>query len=77
MDLDHEELSMKRECVNKQTFDGNRHSFGSVHDIEDMWAENIPADSEATDQDNEEDNITRSILDGPGVPFFDLLPNRL
>ena len=77
MDLDHEELSMKRGCVNKQTFDGNRHGFGSVHDIEDMWAENIPADSEAADQDNEEDNITRSILDGPDVPFCDLLPNRL
>jgi hypothetical protein len=77
MDLDHEELSMQRGCVNKQTFDGNRHGFGSVHDVEDMWAKNIAADSEAADQDGEEDNITRSILDGQGVPFSDLVPGTL
>ena len=69
VNYDHEELSMQWNCVDKQTFNVNRHGFSSVHDIEDMWAETMPASSKAVDQDHEEQSITRSILAGTDVPL--------
>lgn len=69
-----------------KVFTGNRHGCGSVHDIEDMWAEIIldkrdtalRYGSEIAGEDDEEEEVTRLMLDtGPNVPFFHLLPDNL
>lgn len=66
-------------------FKGNRHGFGSVYDVEDMWRGDIAYESDAARRDGsetagkvDEDDRTRSMLDrGPDVPFSHLFPDTL
>lgn len=70
---------------NHGVFNGNRHGFGSVYDIEDMWGESIQDDrktsylggSETVEQGDAQEPSTRSILPGSNVPFSRLFPNTL
>jgi hypothetical protein len=70
---------------NDGIFNGNRHGFGSVYDIEDMWAESIEGNRETgslggrqvVDQDDAEEWSTRCILAGSDVPFSHLFPDTL
>lgn len=69
-----------------ELFKGNRHGYGSVHDIEDMWAETVADEhdtarrdgSETAGQDDDEEEVTKLMLaTGPNLPFFHLLPDTL
>ena len=67
-------------------FRGNRHGYGGVYDIEDMWAESILGDDDIAQRDgsktsgqyDEEEAVTEVMLaTGPNLPFFQLLPESL
>lgn len=65
-----------------EAFNGNRHGFGSVHDIGGMWAETITFYSDLAQRDGGEMapayvDDTRSIWAGPIVPLSNLLPDSL
>lgn len=66
---------------------GNRHGFGSVHDVEDMWLEANPDERSTASHEFDameaelaaeyEDATRRIIYDGPITPFYQLLPETL
>jgi hypothetical protein len=78
-------MNLVADHENEEVSNGNRHGFGSAHDIEDMWAETTMDDSDASPrdgdevagQDDEEEWPTRSILASSNVPFSHLFPDTL
>lgn len=56
---------------------GNRHGFGSVHDIEDLWAQAYWPTMDKDLAAMYEKHTRRIIAEGPMTPFSQLLPDTL
>lgn len=75
------------EIYHEPVFRGNRHGYGSAHDVEDMWAEHIKDErdiarrdgSDMAFDDDEEDEYTIPCIStrDPNVPFSCLMPDTL